>query len=211
MDKAFPLDLYQALSYLMPGLALFFPVYIACQDLIDSALQKLGSITAIVLILPLSISLGIFLHAVSTSAQFQIEKAIGTTIVKRATMNFPPHEILRDRVGKVYNITLNQGDYDGLYVYARTIAMKDGGALKDRAQFFIALSVFCRSLILVSLIVGVTLIWRSFGTNRKFSLIAAGALAVFVSSLVYFKEMYFHLSINEILRAALLLTAPKIM
>jgi hypothetical protein len=209
MDKFFPIDLYQTLSYLMPGLALFLPIYLVLRNFIDPTLEKLGSITVIVLLVPVCISLGIFLHAASTSAQFQIEKAVGHNMIKSATTKFAHYDVLRDRIGKTYSIELKQDDNFNVYAYSRTMIMKDGGALKDRAQFFVSLSVFCRSLILVSLIVGATVIWFTFGKNRAVSLGAMAALMVFVLLLVYFKEMYFQLSIDEILRAALLLTAPK--
>lgn len=214
MDRFFPIDLYQALSYLLPGLALFIPIYFLNSGFINSTLKKLGTITSIALAIPISISVGIFLHALSTIAQFQIETALARTVgyrdmIKSTTMNFAHYDELKKRLEAHYKINLTKCDHACVYTFARSIAIKDGGPLKDRAQFFTALSVFCRSLILVAFIVGGTAIWRRFGKSYLDCAYAAGIMLSVILLLIYSKEMYFRLSIDEILRTALLLTIPK--
>ena len=92
---------------------------------------------------------------------------------------------------------------------ARTLLIKEGPKFHDHAQFYSATSVFCRSLIVVSVIVGLTVLWRFFRVDTLRFVGTAIALTLLLIALIYTKEMNYRLSVHETLRAALLLTADK--
>jgi hypothetical protein len=209
MDKIFSVDIYQALSYLLPGLALLVPIYLSKSDPINAALQKIGSLSGTALVLFVGLSLGVFLHAVSAFAQHQLEKATGLQIMQVETQRFSHFDKVRERVAAAYDIDLKSADSGTVYTLARTLVMKDGGPLKDRVQLYLAMSVFSRSLILVALIVAGTIVWFRFWAFNTRLLYPLAALALLIPVLVYLKAMYFRLSIDETLRAVLLLTAQK--
>lgn len=215
MEKLFSIDIFQTLSYLMPGLALLIPIYLATSDVINAMLQRAGSITALVLIIPASFSIGIFLHAVSASAQHQIENslkhigAIKYNMTERTVEQFQYRDQLLERIQAAYKIELDRNNHTDTYIYSRTLVMKDGIKFYEQAQFYSASSVFCRSLILVSLIIGATLIWRYAGKNRRGLVLTVLTLVIVIPSLVHIKEMHYRLSVHEVLRAALLLAVDK--
>src|SRR5262249_36605694 len=207
MEKLFNIDVYQALSYLMPGLALLIPIYFGSSDWINSALQKIGSITAIAIVIPVALSVGIFLHAASIPVQLSIEKVSGHHMMESAVRQFEYCELLKRRLEARYGITIPLNEIGRIFIYSRTMTAKDAEALHKQAQFFSSLSVFCRSLIIVTWILGATAI-VAFRRNKYRVASSMAALIGITTMLWYFKELYFRLSIQEILRAALLLTAP---
>lgn len=227
MDKLFSTDIVQALAYIMPGLALLVPAYWAKSEVINTALQRMGPITALALIIPASLSIGIFLHSASALVQHKIEQslkrvgAIELDLTERAVKLFdseravkgsdsePRLNELADRLQKVYGMAVDPDNYSEIYIYSRTLMIKDGPRFYDRTQFYSAASVSCRSLILVSLILGGTLLWRLGCSDIRRSIVVIGVLALVILSLLYAKEMNYRLSVHETLRAALLLAADK--
>jgi hypothetical protein len=221
MDKLFSTDIVQALAYILPGLAALFSVYWFKSEVVSAALQKLGPITSVALIVPAAFLIGIFLLSASALVQTKIEqslkhfRAIDFDLTERAVKRFDNEQRLRklvDRLQKTYDMEINckncrDCNYSEVYIYSRTLMIKDGGKFYDRTQFYSAASVSCRSLILVSLIIGGTLLWRLGRNDTRRSLVVLGVLAAIILSLFYTKEVYYRLSVHETLRAALLLTA----
>jgi hypothetical protein len=215
----FSTDIVQALAYLMPGLALLVPAYWFRSEAFSAALQRLGSITAVVLIVPAAFSVGIFLHSVSALVQTKAEQSLrmispsGLDLTERAVRSAfnsdPRLATLADGLSKAFKVEVKPNDLSGIYIYSRTLMTKDGSKTYDRTQFYSAVSVFCRSLILVSLIIAATALWRlGLGDIRR-SIVVIVLLAGVSMVLFYAKEMHFRLSVHEAMRAALLLTADK--
>ena len=219
MDKLFSTDIVQALAYILPGLAALFSVYWFKGKVVGAALRKMGPIASVALVVPAAFSIGIFLHSASALVQTKIEKSlkhvrvIEFDLTERAVKAaFNDEHRLKKLVGglqKAYDMAIDHEKYSDIYIYSRTLMIKDGGRFYDRTQFFSAASVFCRSLILVSLIIGGTLLWLLGFSDIRRSIVVIGVLAVVILSLFYAKEMNYRLSVHETLRAALLLTADK--